>query len=182
MSQTIELFGQYTIAQLITLICVIVFLYKTYEKISDYFHRKWKKDEEFNDKLTNYFSKVDTLEKTDKAHEENFKHINDALADIQNQLAEDRERERRNTVASIRSTLYRLYYEAVQKGFTTQASVETMAELSKIYLEAGGNSVFKHKLINEYFDFPMKDVDEYTIHETGSLIESVKELTYKENS
>ena len=55
-----------------------------------------------------------------------------------------------------------------------------MAELSKIYLEAGGNSVFKHKIIGEYFDMPMKEVDELTVEETSTLIQHVKELTQKE--
>ncbi len=180
MSQLLELFGEYTVAQLVALICVAVFLYKTYNKVSDYFHAKWKKDEEFKEKLSKYFEKVDKLEATDKRHDENFRQINDTLAEIKVQLEEDRERERKNTIASVRSTLYRLYYEAVQKGYTTQASVETMAELSKIYLEAGGNSVFKHKLIGEYFDIPMKDVDQYTLPETNDLIENVRNLTKKE--
>lgn len=182
MSQLLELFGQYTVAQLVMLICVIVFLYKTYNKVSDYFHAKWKKDEEFKEKLSKYFDKVDALETTDKKHDENFRQLASTLTEIKSQLEEDRERERKNTIASVRSTLYRLYYEAVQKGFTTQASVETMAELSKIYLEAGGNSVFKHKIIGEYFDFPMKEVDEYTAHETSALISTVRDLTQKEKS
>lgn len=180
MSQLIELFGEYTVAQLVMLTCVIVFLYKTYNKISDYFHAKWKKDEEFKDKLAAYFNKVDMLEATDRQHDAAFARIDTALDEIKAQLAEDRERQRKNTVASVRSTLYRLYYEAVQKGYTTQASVETMAELSKIYLEAGGNSVFKHKIIGEYFDMPMKEVDELTVEETSTLIQHVKELTQKE--
>lgn len=179
MSQFLELFGEYTVAQLVLVICAVVFLYKTYEKVNEYFHAKWKKDEEFKEKLEKYFSKVDTLETTDKRHDEEFNEVKSSLADIKKQLEEDRERERKNTIASVRSTLYRLYYEAVQRGWTNQASVETMAELSKIYLEAGGNSVFKHKLIGEYFDLPMKDVDEYTASETSELVEAVRELTKK---
>lgn len=180
MSQFLELFGEYTVAQLVMLICVAIFLYKTYNKVSEYFHAKWKKDEEFKEKLGRYFNKVDTLEATDRKHDAAFERIDIALSDIKTQLEEDRERQRKNTVASVRSTLYRLYYDALQKGYTTQASVETMAELSKIYLEAGGNSVFKHKIIGEYFDIPMKEVDEPTAPETASLVQHVKELTTKE--
>lgn len=88
--------------------------------------------------------------------------LNKLLEDIDNiskSLNNEIQESRKRTVASTRSTLYRLYIEACQNGYTTQASLETFNDLAKIYLDCHGNAIFKSKIIPEYFALPLKNDD-----------------------
>lgn len=103
--------------------------------------------------------RVLSLEGANAKRTEQLNKLLEDIDSISKSLNNEIQESRKRTVASTRSTLYRLYLEACQNGYTTQASLETFNDLAKIYLDCHGNAVFKSKIIPEYFALPLKNDD-----------------------
>ena len=107
----------------------------------------------------NLRNRVTSLEEADEKRSTQLNKISANLDNISKSLNTEIQESRKRTVASARSTLYRLHSEACQNGYTTQASLETFNDLAKIYLECNGNAIFKSKIIPEYLALPLKNDD-----------------------
>lgn len=69
-----------------------------------------------------------------------------------------KEENTKQVIASCSSILYRLYQEGAERGYTDKAALESFSNLADIYLKNGGNSSFKHKIIPQYYQLPIKDL------------------------
>jgi hypothetical protein len=98
----------------------------------------------------NFRGRVPKLEAQSKEQDNQFKMINEELNKIIVNLNDMKKDNDKTTVAQIRSLLYTLYNDGMEKGYTTQPAMETFEELSDIYLAKNGNSIFKHHIIPEY--------------------------------
>ena len=53
------------------------------------------------------------------------------------------------TVATCRSTLYRLHKEFSEQGYVTESGLKTFNEIGKVYEDAGGDDIYHEKLYPE---------------------------------
>lgn len=91
--------------------------------------------------------------------EQSIKHdkrLDDRIGDVIYLLQEHIKSEDKRTVAMLRSTLYGLHAEFVQKGFVTASGLKTFDECGKVYEEAGGDDIYHDKLRPEVMALPIK--------------------------
>lgn len=62
-------------------------------------------------------------------------------------------------LAIIRNTLYHIYNRCKKYGYIDQAEYETFESLRNIYLDNGGNSIFKHKIIPYLESLTIKGIE-----------------------
>lgn len=62
-------------------------------------------------------------------------------------------------IAIIRNTLYHIYNRCKKYGYIDQAGFEAFENLKKFYLEYGGNSIFKHKVIPYIENLTVKGIE-----------------------
>ena len=62
-------------------------------------------------------------------------------------------------IAIIRNTLYHIYNRCKKYGYIDQAGFEAFEDLKKFYLEYGGNSIFKHKVIPYIESLSVKGIE-----------------------
>jgi methyl-accepting chemotaxis protein len=103
---------------------------------------------------------IETLKQTDEQQRKAVEQLSDSVTSIHKSLNDFKAENKEQVVASYSSTLYRLYMEAVSKGYTDRAALETFSNMSDIYLKNGGNSVFKNKIIPQYMELPIKGIDD----------------------
>lgn len=60
------------------------------------------------------------------------------------------------TVASMRSTLWRIHSESTDKGFITPEGLKTFTECGKLYESAGGNDIYHEKLYPDVMSLPIR--------------------------
>ena len=101
---------------------------------------------------------IEYLSKTDTQQKQSIKDLHESLELMKSSIDELREDNKEQVIASYSSTLYNLYTEAMERGYTDKAALESFSKLSDIYLKCGGNSVFKHKIIPQYLALPIKDI------------------------
>ncbi len=136
-------------------------------------------------KNDDYEQRIHQLEKADIRREKQLKTISENLETISSKLDETRESSREVDVAQLRSTLYRLWIEAKKNGYITHASLETFTDLSRLYLNRGGNSVFKSSILPAFVNMEIRDIDPTTFDETTQQVQELKEqlhnLQHKES-
>lgn len=91
--------------------------------------------------------------------EQSIKHdkkLDDRIGDVIFLLQEHIKSEDKRTVAMLRSTLYGLHAEFVQKGFITESGLKTFDECGKVYEDAGGDDIYHDKLRPEVIALPIK--------------------------
>lgn len=60
------------------------------------------------------------------------------------------------TVASMRSTLWRIHSESTDKGFITPEGLKTFTECGKLYESAGGDDIYHEKLHPDVMSLPIQ--------------------------
>lgn len=60
------------------------------------------------------------------------------------------------TVASMRSTLWRIHTESTERGCITQEGLKTFTECGKLYEEAGGDDIYHEKLHPDVMALPIR--------------------------
>ena len=139
-------------------------LWKWYKDRADDYHKDKSEDEDFrqrvcdiactSEKHTETLEKISSaldgiigrLETLEKHHDEDMK----KEAEERQKDRKEAEKERKqDTVAIARAWLFRLYEELKDKPELTMAEYETFDDLANRYLSAGGNSVFRNKIIPE---------------------------------
>lgn len=112
------------------------------------------------EQLDDIDKKVCDLEQTMSKHGRSLDKLWDGIESLQESIEAAKVCRNSYTLASSRSILYDLYKQGITQGYTDQAAYETFESLKDIYLELGGNSVFKNKLIGEYEALPIRGVDQ----------------------
>jgi hypothetical protein len=59
----------------------------------------------------------------------------------------------------VRNTLYHIYNRCRKHGYIDQAEYESFESLKMFYLNNGGNSIFKHKVIPYIDSLTVKGID-----------------------
>jgi len=136
-------------------------LFKWWKGRADDYHGSRKAEEDFP-------RQVCEIACTSQEHTETLKKIGDALDGINERLdksEEDRrkdlelanEERKKDTIANSRAWLYNLYEQLKDKPNITVNEYETFNDLAERYLAAGGNSVFKDKIIPEIRKKPIDE-------------------------
>lgn len=113
-----------------------------------------KKSDEKQEKI-DFEQKVCDIACTSEKHTETLAQIGEALDGINKRL-DDMENERKeDIIANGRATMYHLYEEMKDKEALTTSDYETFNAIATRYLEAGGNAVFKDKIIPEIYAKPV---------------------------
>lgn len=94
----------------------------------------------------------------DKYHQESID-IRDGLKDDVKYLVEKLDKyveiDNRRTVATLRTSLWRLHKDFVAQGYVTPDGLKTWVEMGKVYEESGGNDIFHEKLDPEVHALPI---------------------------
>lgn len=101
--------------------------------------------------------RIADLEESDKQQLDRLNSIDATLQNISACLETLSEEERKNIVSTSRSALWRWYLEFQDKEYLTSAEYEMFMSLSERYLNNGGNSVFRTKIIPEIEAKPIKN-------------------------
>ena len=100
---------------------------------------------------------IEALKASDAKQTQSINELKAGLDEIKELLKLQKEDENKKAIALIRPDLLNLYYKCMEQKYVTQADFETFSELAQIYLEKGGNASFKHKIIPEFMDLPIKN-------------------------
>lgn len=84
--------------------------------------------------------------------ESNQKSLSDDVKTLTNMLQLYIEKDNRRTIASLRTTLWRLHADFVAQGYITPDGLKTFNELGAVYEEAGGDDIYHSKLLPEIMD------------------------------
>lgn len=143
----------YVFFGLVLLIVVIVFILDKVDGLLNRFGITTKKQIEKEKNL----ERIVKLEQHDKWQYEKLAEISSNISDIKTMLVKGNEEQKATTVATCRSTLYRLHNEFVSQGFVTKEGLKTFTEIGKIYENAGGNDIYHSKLYPEVMSLQIKD-------------------------
>ncbi len=132
---------------------------------------------EFNDKFVKLFGiETPRMKKERESREENEK-INEKLKEIQEKQHELSQKSNEAdiridkqiseignllnslTVASMRSTLWRIHTESTEREYITPEGLKTFTECGKLYEEAGGDDIYHEKLYPDVMALPIKTKD-----------------------
>lgn len=100
---------------------------------------------------------IEALKVSDAKQTQSINELKAGLNEIKELFQSLKEDENKKAIAMIRPDLLNLYYKCMAQKYVTQADLETFDELAQIYLKKGGNSSFKHKIIPEFMDLPIKN-------------------------
>lgn len=103
----------------------------------------------------NFRQQVCDIACTSEAHTQTLQKISDSLDKINERLDHAEEERKGDMVASGRATLYHLYETLKDRDTITMSEYETFNSVATRYLKAGGNSVFKDKIIPEITQKPI---------------------------
>ena len=84
--------------------------------------------------------------------EENQRDLREDIKSLTNMLQIYIEKDNRRTIASLRTTLWRLHADFVTQGYITPDGLKTFKELGAVYEEAGGDDIYHEKLLPEILD------------------------------
>lgn len=143
----------YVFFGLILLIVVVVFILDKVDGLLNRFGITTKKQIEKEKSL----ERITKLEQHDKWQYDKLAEISSNISDIKTMLVRGNEEQKATTVATCRSTLYRLHNEFVSQGFVTKEGLKTFTEIGKVYEHAGGDDIFHDKLHPEVMSLPIKD-------------------------
>lgn len=84
--------------------------------------------------------------------ENNQKSLSDDVKALTDMLKLYIEKDNRRTIASLRTTLWRLHADFVVQGYITPDGLKTFNELGDVYEEAGGDDIYHSKLLPEIME------------------------------
>ncbi len=138
---------------LMALMIAIQFLIKLFDWFCDRMgiETKWslKKKQEAAI-LRDHEEAIQKLGEYGKSNHNDMKEIRELL---EKHIVRDDER----TVATLRSTLYRLHGEFVAQKCVTHEGLKTFSEIGRVYEEAGGDDIYHSKLEPEVLALPIKE-------------------------
>lgn len=128
-------------------ILIVILALMELEKILKWIKGKFEGYHKIKTTDEDFHKKVDDLA---VAHQENVKllqKIDESVNKINERLDFVEEERKLDTQASLRATLYRLYESLKDEDSLTSSQYEVFHDAAQRYLNAGGNSVFKKKII-----------------------------------
>lgn len=161
MSELIGLIEKYTLPSVLIIILVVFMAIKEGSeavtwvrgKLNAYHDKRSKTEDEKED----VNERLATLEKHDNWQYNALLDMAKSLQNINTTLVDMQKRQDAVTVATSRSTLYRLHADFMNKGYVTKEDLKTFTELGKLYALAGGNDIVHLKLEPEVFALPIRE-------------------------
>lgn len=134
------------IISLVILVVALVVIKEFYNKFIKLFNietssmkkeRERKEEiEKINEQLNKQHEKLQSLSEKSNAADEKMER---QISDINTLL-------KSLTVASMRSTLWRIHAESTERGYITNEGLKTFVECGKVYESAGGDDIYHDKL------------------------------------
>lgn len=126
-----------------------------WEWIKQRLDKRYKDKQDAEDEQESLEQRVRDIACTSEKHTQTLEQIGDALNNINNTL-QDMEKERdEDIVANGRATMYHLYEKLKDQPTISTSEYETFHAIAERYLAAGGNAVFKDKIIPEIYAKPV---------------------------
>ena len=95
-----------------------------------------------------------------KSHREKLQAGQDLLTEnvnnMMNMLQEYIKKDNEKTVATLRTSLWRMHKDFVDQGFVTPDGLKTFTEEGKVYEAAGGNDIYHEKLLPEVLNLEIR--------------------------
>ena len=113
---------------------------------------KMKRERERKEEITEINKKLEEIHKRQEAQAQ--KSIN-AESRLDSKIDEISTLLNALTVASMRSTLWRIHSESTDKGFITPEGLKTFTECGKLYESAGGDDIYHEKLHPDVMNLPI---------------------------
>lgn len=161
MSNFIYLIENYTLP---TLLVSITFLFLAIKEICEAvswikdrlnsYHNKRNQSEEEKESIEDRLQK---LEKHDNWQYNALLEMTKSLQSINTTLSDMQKKQEEATVATARSTLYRLSQEILEKGYMSQIEYDCFKELYDVYIENHGNHSMKDKIAPEVFKLEIRN-------------------------
>lgn len=155
MGQLIDLVSNYEISVVIVIVLLFVLALKGILETVDWYKNRmngWrheinkKEDQitELNERMTSVENRVTKLEENDEVQHKQ-------LEDIIDKLTEMYEDNKKETVASFRNALYRIWRDIKSRNpiYVTDIEYETFSEMADIYLSRNGNHIMANVIIPE---------------------------------
>lgn len=127
---------------------------------------------EDHEAITSLTTRVDSLEKAIKSSEEvhkrsfeefqasqieMIKELTVQINKVDDKVGEQCKTEARRTIATFRSSLYRMHSDFTSQGYITREGLKTFIECGKEYTDAGGDDIYHEKLYPEIIALPIKE-------------------------
>lgn len=87
-----------------------------------------------------------------KKLESNQDSLSNDVKNLTNMMQMYINKEKRRTIATLRTTLWQLHAEFTTQGYMTPDGLKTFQELGAVYEEAGGDDIYHEKLLPEILD------------------------------
>lgn len=153
MGTLIKILTDYSpIAIVVILILSVVAIKEAIELITwfkEYFKKIFNKSSEIDKREKTIEERVAKLEEHDIKQYEVLNQIKDLVEQLSIKSNE-------RTIATCRSTLFRLHKEFTTQGYVTPEGLKTFTEIGKVYEDAGGNDIYHDKLYPEVLALRIK--------------------------
>ncbi len=121
-------------------------------EILDKYHNKTKRFE-------NAENEFKELKEMNQKEDKEIEYLKKQVQELKEQYSHCSENQIQYNLAIVRHTLYHIYNRCCKKGYIDQAEYESFESLKTFYLNNGGNSIFKHKIIPYIDSLTVKGVD-----------------------
>lgn len=121
-------------------------------EVLDKYHNKTKK-------IENTQSEFKELKEMNQKEDKEIEYLKKQVQDLKEQYAHCSQNQIEYHLAIVRNTLYHIYNRCRKYGYIDQAEYESFESLKIFYLNNGGNSVFKHKIIPYIDSLTVKGID-----------------------
>lgn len=141
-----------------TLLTVLVILVagKYLYELWRFYHDRFKDSHEHLVQDEKFHEQVARIEYVSEAHSRSVEKITESIEKVNNRLGNLEKQRTRDAIAYGRALMLQLYYGLKDREQITVSEFEAFSEIADMYLEAGGNSVFKDKIIPKIMNKQVK--------------------------
>lgn len=135
----------------------VVFGAKEIIEIFSYFKKKFRIKTGVEEDKDFLYERVSKLEKHDKEQYGKLLELSSGINDIKELILSNEIMQKEVTVATCRSTLYRLHKEFMAQKYVTREGLKTFLEIGNVYEVSGGDDVYHDKLKPEVMELEIRD-------------------------
>lgn len=148
--------------------------------IKKYLEDNYTTRKSVDDKEEDTDTRLDNVEQDSAKMQQYLAELHEMLENLCIAMKENNEQNRRTTIATSRSTIYRVCAEALERKYMTQIEFEILDELGDIYISLGGNHTAKDRLLPNTLALPVQGADGLMYKATPQNVELNKLI--KENN
>ena len=141
--------------------CIVWTIVTVVQKIAGFFNHAYKTRRKRDELKETVESDHDTLERLTNTTTQKIDNLSDKISELSKTMKEGFSAQKADidetTVASYRSSIYRMHKEFMAKGEVSNNGLKTFSELVRIYEKHGGNDIVHSKLAPEVLSLPIKE-------------------------